>query len=65
MENQSELLSPEQASAYLGKTPAATLQWWRAKGRGPKYVKLGRKVYYRRSDLEAFISAGECVPEVG
>lgn len=58
-----DLLTPEQASNYLMGTPPATLQWWRAMGRGPKYVKFGRRVYYRRSHLDEFIAAGERVPE--
>lgn len=62
MDNQAELLPPKKAGAFLGQIPPTTLQWWRTKGRGPRYIKLGRKVYYRRSDLEAFINAGECVP---
>ena len=31
-----------------------TLQAWRQRGKGPKYVKLGDSVYYRRADLEAY-----------
>lgn len=58
-----ELLPPAEASKYLGEIPATTMQWWRTKGRGPRYVKLGRKVYYRRSQLDEFIAAGERVPE--
>lgn len=29
----------------------------RHKGGGPVYVKLGRKVYYRQSDIDAWIAA--------
>jgi len=62
MDNPNELYPPEQAAPYL-HTPAATLQWWRTKDRGPKYLKIGRKVFYRRTDLDAFIAAGEHTPE--
>ncbi len=58
-----DLLPPENASAVLGDVPASTMAWWRSTGRGPKYIKIGRKVVYRRSDLDAFIKAGERQPE--
>jgi predicted DNA-binding transcriptional regulator AlpA len=36
----------------------ATLQGWRYRGRGPKFVKISRKmVRYRRGDVDAWISA--------
>lgn len=57
------LLSPEDAAEILGPPgkpiPLATLQWWRYKRRGPKYVKIGRHVYYRESALREFIQRGE------
>jgi len=34
-----------------------TLQAWRVSGRGPRFVKLGRRVFYRASDLIRFIEA--------
>lgn len=34
----------------------ATLEQWRLKGQGPKFVKLGRAVRYRLSDVQAYIS---------
>jgi hypothetical protein len=39
---------------FLGTTN----QYWAAlrhKGGGPRYIKLIRKVYYRRADVEAWI----------
>jgi hypothetical protein len=38
--------------------PGTTDQYWAAlrhKGTGPNYVKVVRKVYYRRADIEAWI----------
>jgi hypothetical protein len=32
-----------------------TLQAWRVSGNGPRYAKLGRGVYYRQADVEAWI----------
>lgn len=50
-------------AAKLIKTPPATLQWWRHMSRGPKYIRIGRRVFYRKSALDAFIAAGEVTPE--
>lgn len=65
MTNPNELLTTEQAASevFQGTISPATLQWWRAKGRGPRYLKISRRVVYRRSDLEAYIVAGERQPE--
>lgn len=32
-------------------------------GTGPRYVKLGRRVYYRASDLEAWLAEHTVMPE--
>lgn len=50
----SSLLSPRELSRYLG-IPEGTLSQWRAKGTGPKRIRLGRHVRYRMSDVEAFL----------
>jgi predicted DNA-binding transcriptional regulator AlpA len=40
------------------------LETWRASGRGPAFVKLGRKmVVYRREDVETWIAANRVDPE--
>jgi predicted DNA-binding transcriptional regulator AlpA len=44
-------------SEYTGLA-VRTLTSLRTKGGGPRYVKLGRLVKYRKSDLDAFIAAG-------
>ena len=51
-----ELLSVEQTTERLG-IPKATMAKMRWAGSGPKFVKIGRKVYYRVSDIEAWIEA--------
>jgi Helix-turn-helix domain len=33
-----------------------TLEQWRWQGRGPRYLKIGRRVIYRMSDIDAFES---------
>lgn len=57
-----DLMLPNEAAALL-RTPASTLQWWRTMGRGPKFLKVGRRVLYRRRDLEDFLQRGEREPE--
>jgi excisionase family DNA binding protein len=42
------------AASQLGLS-ASTLNKWRTQGRGPRFVKLGRTVCYRLSDLEAWL----------
>lgn len=51
-------MTREEVSALLRRSPA-TLSWWRTKGRGPKSVRLGRGVVYRRSDVLAWIAEQE------
>ena len=51
------LLKTEQAASYLGVT-AHTMNNWRHKGIGPRFIKTTRsrrgKVFYRPVDLEAW-----------
>lgn len=50
------LLDTTQAAECLGLVPQ-TLANWRCQGVGPRYVKLGARVRYRRTDVEAFVRA--------
>jgi len=53
----SALMTPAQAAAYLG-VEVATLAVWRCTGRyALPYLKVGRLVRYRQSDLDAFLKA--------
>jgi hypothetical protein len=48
------------ASEMKTLIPGTSDQYWaqlRHLGGGPTYVKLGRKVFYRRADVEAWIEA--------
>lgn len=52
-----QLVDDPTATAFLGLAPG-TLNVWRATKRHPlPYVKIGRRVMYRMSDLEAFIES--------
>jgi len=47
-------LSAHEAAAYLGLS-ASTLAKWRVTGGGPEYVKIRRRVTYRREVLDRFL----------
>ena len=49
-------LNTVEAAAYLG-LQRTTLEAWRCRGGGPKYLKFGNAVRYRRADLEAWIES--------
>lgn len=49
------LKGPE-AAKYLGIS-TSTLDKMRIEGRGPRYLKLGGRCFYRRSDLDAYIES--------
>lgn len=45
-----------EAADYLG-VGVSTLDKMRMEGRGPRYLKIGGRVFYRQSDLDAYIEA--------
>ena len=54
-------LPEEEAAAYIGVSPA-TLRSWRCRERGPRFIKVGRRVGYLRKDLDAYLSAHVSCP---
>ena len=50
-----ELLTITEAAELL-RAPVATLRYWRHLGAGPRSFRLGRRVLYRREDLQAWIA---------
>jgi excisionase family DNA binding protein len=52
---ESDLFSREQAAAYLGIAVQTLAMWKWAKRYDLPFVKIGRLIKYRRSDLDAFI----------
>jgi len=48
-------LVSEAQFAGMMNTSEYTLQYWRAHGTGPRFVKLGRAIYYRLKDIEAWM----------
>jgi hypothetical protein len=50
------LLPPRDAGRRLGGTAEQTLAKWRVYGTGPEFVKIGKRVFYEESALDAFIA---------
>jgi hypothetical protein len=62
MAEQSQLLTTAEAAAYMRLKPQ-TLCKWRSARRGPLFVQLGGKVFYRVTELDQYIEAGITAPE--
>ncbi len=50
-----ELLTPAEAAAVL-RTPVATLRYWWHLGVGSNGFRLGRRVVYRREDINRWLT---------
>jgi hypothetical protein len=45
-------------TTYLhGEVAKNTLEKWRCTGQGPRFVRVGRRIFYRRSDIEAWLTS--------
>jgi predicted DNA-binding transcriptional regulator AlpA len=54
-----DLLSAQDVAAMTGLS-VHTLSWWRCNGGpGPHHLKLGRRVFYRRTDVEHWLTRAE------
>ena len=51
-------MTRKDAARYLGHQPK-TLAMWALSGKGPRSVKVGGRVFYFVSDLDAFVRRGE------
>lgn len=48
-------LLPQQQLAHILAVSERTLERWRVEGCGPAYLKAGRRVLYRRSDVDQWL----------
>lgn len=50
-----DLLDEHEVAAVL-RLPVSTLRFWRleGKGKGPRHIKIGRRVRYPRDDVDAY-----------
>jgi hypothetical protein len=53
----------DHAAAQILSISASTLRAWRSQGRGPAYIRAGRRILYRVADLEAFLGANRVDPD--
>ena len=60
MQDRDELLKPPAVAALLGIHQATLAGWRTEEGRGPRFIKVGRHVRYRRSDIEAWLETRTC-----
>jgi len=57
-----QLLSRVEAAAFLGVSPQTLAAWACNRRVNLPYVKLGRRVVYRRRDLDEFCATSRVVP---
>lgn len=50
------LATPEQIAEYCG-VPLGTVYQWSSRGGGPRFIKVGRHLRARWSDVEAWLDA--------
>ena len=51
------LMPPATAAEYLGGFVVGTLAKWRHFGGGPEYVRIGSRIFYEKSALDAYIAS--------
>jgi len=59
MQNRLATQAPErmkgpEAAVYLG-VALSTLEKMRCRGQGPRFLRLGGRIFYRRQDLDAYL----------
>lgn len=52
---QHELLTIAEVADFC-RVPVATVRHWRANGRGPTFLKMGRRIVCHRADLDAWVA---------
>ena len=56
MSDDSQLIDEKRLCADLGIS-SVTATKWRARAEGPRFIKVGRLVRYRRSDVDAWLAS--------
>lgn len=56
-----EILTKDEAAAYC-KLSTRSLSRWQSKGKGPVYIKVGRRILCRKSDLDAWLDSLKVKP---
>lgn len=50
------LIPSSSMQSYIGIAPQ-TLARWRYEGKGPRYIKIGRKVAYKVNDIKVWLKS--------
>lgn len=54
-----DVLTTKQATEKYPFIPEATWRWWRHNGTGPASFVIGKKVLYRRSEIDRWLAEQE------
>ena len=57
METTDHLLTNDELADELGVHHSTTAQWRLIAGQGPRFIKVGASVRYRRSDIEEWLTS--------
>ncbi len=57
------LLTPQELANLLG-IPVKTIYQWRTLSRGPRGIRVGKHLRYRRADVETWLDAQADTPQV-
>lgn len=60
---ENDLMYREEAAEYL-RIPTATLSAWAYRSIGPEFFRVGRRVLYRRGDLDRWLEAQRVTPSL-
>ena len=58
MNEQPEYMTTEEVAAMFRTSPN-TVRYWKSVGKGPRGVKIGRRVLYARTDVEQWAKTGD------
>jgi predicted DNA-binding transcriptional regulator AlpA len=61
----SAFLTQAEVAEMLHQDTTATLRWWRHQNCGPKSMRVGKRVLYRLSDVEAWLATQEAATARG
>jgi excisionase family DNA binding protein len=56
-----EFLTSDETSRLM-KVPTRTLERWRYAGSGPRFLRIGRHVRYRRADIDLWLETQAVEP---
>jgi excisionase family DNA binding protein len=57
------LLTPQELANFLG-IPVKTIYQWRTLSRGPRGIRVGKHLRYRRADVETWLDPQADTPQV-